>query len=142
MTGHSDAVDLFGNPVDAPSVSAPRRPEVNDMDLIEEVLATASRDGYALIGKNRHVYHRVTKTQVEPVLPLVAHAVYQLIDAGWPTVGGNHEYTRGHRSATGRAVLVPRETRTKANRWRNLARPSTWPPKPGTQPTPARGQTA
>jgi hypothetical protein len=128
-------VDLFGNPVDEPSQPVPDRPPINDMDLVESVLAAAVAPGYRLVGTQEKVYRRSeTRTdEIEPVPSYEDTAVHQLIDARWLEVGGNHRCTYRQFEGHGRSVLVPRRTKEAMSRWRAYKRPSHWGPVRHTQ---------
>jgi hypothetical protein len=131
--------DLFGNPVSAPTDTRPDRPPVNDMAMVETVLRTAIQDGYALIGRRERVWLAHSnghgRLDIEPVTDEINTTVHQLIDAKWLTVGGFHQYYRGARLGPGRSVLVPRDTRQRVARWRNLHRPANWKPSPRKEKT-------
>jgi hypothetical protein len=122
MTEPDTEVDLFGSPVDAPQQHARTRPPINDMALIEDVLAAAISPGYALVGSPGEVFRDGPDHEVSPVPRYEADAVCQLIDTKFLTVGGSHTYTCRGRSGPGRSVLVPRTTQQQVERWKNLAR--------------------
>lgn len=130
-------VDLFGNEVPTPAPTAPDRPPINDMDLVEAVLAVANSTGYRLVGAREKVYRcsEVHKGHIEPVPAYEDVAVHQLIDAKWLQVGGSHPCTYRQYEGYGRSVLVPRRSKEAMARWRAYKRPTTWGPvrhaKPG-----------
>lgn len=115
--------DLFGNPVaPLPKREAPR-PPINDMDLIETVLQTASRIGFVLVGLREDVYKRLSSDEVEKVPEDMDVAVHQLIDAKWLEIGGTHHVRYGRYQGPARSVLVPRRSKQAAYRWEALAHP-------------------
>lgn len=127
----SGDTDLFGGTVESGSGGRSRRKSrrvVNDMAAVESVLAVACDEGgYAVAGVAHRVYRVRSGGELEPVPAVDADTVAQLIEAGWLTVGGQHEYCwRNHREGYGHSVLVPRKTRDTWARWKNLTRPEGW----------------
>ena len=118
MTGQED---LFGNVVEPPPPPRSQRVPVNDMDLVERVIAVAESDGYALVGPAERVFRIESKTEITPAPAHEAEAVHQLLDVKWLTKGGNHSYRYNGREGPGNSVLVPRATKEKARLWRNLS---------------------
>ena len=129
MIDQTGDVDLFGNLVPAPQPSAADRPPINDMDLVETVLAAAVAPGYRLVGAREKVYRcsETRKDAIEPVPSYEDTAVHQLIDARWLEVGGNHRCCYRQFEGHGRSVLVPRRTKEAMARWRAYKRPTNWP---------------
>jgi hypothetical protein len=123
-------LDLFGNEVVQPAKSAPDRPPINDMDLVEAVLAVAASTGYRLVGPGQKVYRcsETRKDGIEPVPSYEDVAVHQLIDARWLDVGGNHPCVYGRFEGYGQSILVPRRTKEAMARWRAYKRPTNWGP--------------
>ncbi|MEU5257341.1 hypothetical protein [Amycolatopsis sp. NPDC021455] len=122
----SEPLDLFGNELTATVPVETGRPPVNDMDLIEKVLAVAENTGYVLVGSAERVYRLVANKTIETAPMVEADAVHQLLDSKWLTKGGTHIYTCHGHSGPGNSVLVPKATRLKARKWRSLAaRPTT-----------------
>jgi hypothetical protein len=111
--------DLFGNPLAAADWAGSRR-VVNDMDLVEKVLAVAESDGYVLVGVAEKVYRESAGKNITPAPSYEANMVHQLLDTKWLTKGGSHTYHCGGHEGPGNAVLVPRATKQKARLWRNL----------------------
>lgn len=131
MTGGQ--VDLFGNPVVDLPQQRQHRTESNDVDLMHTVAANAVRCGYVLVGNAQRVYARVTDKagdEVQRVPRYEEDAVHQLLRRRWLTAGAQHSVTCGAASLTGAAVLVPKETRARIERWNRLQRPPTWPRHP------------
>jgi hypothetical protein len=135
MTPHQ--LDLFGQP--AAAVPAPRpvsRIESNDVDLMHTVAANAARCGYLLVGTSQRVYTRAPDRHPDEVARVPRYeeeAVHQLLRRRWLTLGSQHAATCGAASLTGTAVLVPRDTRARIERWQRLQRPPSWPaPTPDT----------
>jgi len=125
----TDQLDLFGGP----AVSVPQqrvsRVESNDVDLMHTVAGNAVRCGYLLVGNSERVYTRVEGRdgEVQRVPRYEEDAVHQLLRRRWLTVGSQHSVTCGAASLSGAAVLVPKETRSRVERWARLQRPSSWP---------------
>ncbi len=125
---------LFGpqEPIPAPPHPARvPRPVVNDMDLIEAVIAVARDPGYVLIGATERVYRRVPDgpgeaERVERVPVYEDAAVHQLITGHHLTIGGSHHVHYGRYEGRANSVLVPRTTARTANRWRSYQRPASW----------------
>lgn len=118
--------DLFGNPVAPLARVGKDDPPINDMDLIRQVLRTATNEKFVLVGANELVYRRTTGDCVERASRVEDRAVHQLIDAKWLDIGGHHTVRYDRYTGSARSVLVPRKTRAAAARWRALQRPSTW----------------
>lgn len=112
MTGQED---LFGNIVEPPPPHKPQRVPVNDMDLVERVLAVAESSGYALVGPAERVFRVESKTDITPAPAHEAEAVHQLLDAKWLTKGGNHSYRYHGREGSGiRSWCLARRRRKRA----------------------------
>lgn len=122
--------DLFGNPVVSLPEQRQRRSESNDVDLMHTVAANAVRCGYLLVGTSERVYARVTDRdgEVQRVPRYEEEAVHQLLRRRWLTTGSHHPVTCGAANLTGAAELVPKETRSRVERWNRLQRPPSWPP--------------
>jgi hypothetical protein len=131
-TADAGQQDLFGDPV-TPSVPSPRavsRIESNDVELMHTVAANAARCGYLLVGTSERVYTRVPERHADEVARVPRYeedAVHQLLRRRWLTTGSQHRVTCGAAQLTGAAVLVPRDTRARVERWQRLHRPPTWP---------------
>lgn len=134
MTGGQ--ADLFGNPVVPLPQQRQRRAESNDVDLMHTVAANAVRCDYVLVGTSERVYARVTDRdgEVQRVPRYEEEAVHQLLRRRWLTTGSPHDVTCGAASLTGATVLVPKETRTRVERWDRLQRPPSWPRPPNQGP--------
>ncbi len=115
--------DLFGNPVAPLPKREEPRPPINDMDLIEKVLRSASRIGFVLVGIREEVYKRLSNDEVEKVPEHIDVAVHQLIEARWLEIGGTHHVRYGRYQGSARSVLVPRRSKQAAYRWEALANP-------------------
>jgi hypothetical protein len=122
--------DLFGNeipPGNGHEDSSTKRPMVNDMKVITDVLTTAtSEQGYVIAGRTRRVFRRVDKEAMKPIPAWESNAVHQLIDSGQLTLGGNHVLRCGAVRGSATSVLVPKATRAQLSRWGALAKPSNW----------------
>lgn len=140
-SGAGGQLDLFGSPT-GPTIPAPRpeprpvsRIESNDVDLMHTIAANAARCGYLLVGPSERVYARVPQRHPDEVARVPRYeedAVHQLLRRHWLTTGSQHRATCGAASLTGAAVLVPRDTRARIERWQRLQRPPSWPaPAPG-----------
>ncbi|GAA2349685.1 hypothetical protein GCM10009854_29220 [Saccharopolyspora halophila] len=112
--------DLFGNPVAPLEKREQRRPEVNDMELIEKVLRAASRVGFVLVGVREDVYKRLQDDEVERVPEHIDAAVHQLIEAKWLEIGGTHHVRYDRYQGPARSVLIPTRSRRTAYRWAAL----------------------
>ena len=122
----AEALDLFGNALTTTVPVETGRPPVNDMDVIERVLAVAENTGYVLVGSSERVYRLVANKTIEAAPVVESDAVHQLLDSKWLTKGGTHIYISDGQSGPGNSVLVPRATKEKARKWRSLAgRPTT-----------------
>jgi hypothetical protein len=125
----SGQLDLFGGP----AVSVPQQRmshvESNDVDLMHTVAANAVRCGYLLVGNAERVYARVMDRdgEVARVPRYEEDAVHQLLRRRWLTTGSHHAVTCRAASLTGAAVLVPKDTRSRVERWERLQRPPSWP---------------
>ena len=115
--------DLFGNPVAPLPKREEPRPPINDLDLIETVLRTASQIGFVLVGVREDVYKRLSSDEVEKVPGHIDAAVHQLIEARWLEIGGTHHVRYGRYQSAARSVLVPRRSKQAAYRWEALANP-------------------
>jgi len=115
-------VDLFGEPVETPNGKGARQRahDVNDKDLAVSVLRTALGDGYSVIGHPMRVYRCAARGEIDAVPRYESDMVSQLLDQEALRIGGWHDYTCGSSAGRGRAVLVPRATRTLLNRWASL----------------------
>jgi hypothetical protein len=122
MTEPDTEVDLFGTPTEAPQRRDRAPKPINDLDLIEDVLAAAMSPGYAVVGSPGEVFRDGPDHNVTPVPRHEADAVCQLIDTKLLTVGGSHTYTCRGRAGAGKSVLVPRAMQQQVERWKNLAR--------------------
>jgi hypothetical protein len=142
MTGGQ--VDLFGNPVVSLPEQRQRRAESNDVDLMHTVAANAVRCDYLLVGTSERVYARVADQngEVQRVPRYEEDAVHQLLRRRWLTTGSHHDVTCGAASLHGAAVLVPKETRSRVERWNRLQRPPSWPRSadPGDPAVPTSGR--
>lgn len=129
-------VDLFGQPATIPAPRPVSRIESNDVELMHTVAANAARCGYVLVGASERVYARVPDRHPDEVARVPRYeeeAVHQLLRRRWLTTGTQHRVTCGAASLTGAAVLVPRDTRARIERWQRLQRPPSWPvPAPST----------
>ena len=107
-----------------------------EVDLMHTVAANAVRCGYVLVGNAQRVYARVTDHDGDAVQRVPRYeedAVHQLLRRRWLTTGSQHRVTCGAASLAGAAVLVPKDTRARIERWQRLQRPPTWPaPAPST----------
>lgn len=134
-SGAGGQLDLFGSPTGP--IPAPRsesrpvsRLESNDVDLMHTVAANAARCGYLLVGNSERVYARVPEKGSDEVVRVPRYeedAVHQLLRRRWLTTGSQHRVTCGAASLTGAAVLVPKDTRARIERWQRLQRPPSWP---------------
>jgi hypothetical protein len=140
MTTHPDHADdagqcdLFGNPISSTATAPPvSRMESNDVELMVIVAANAARCGYLLVGAAERVY---TRTQADDRVARVPRyeedAVHQLLRRRWLTLGSAHRVTCGAAQLVGTAVLVPKATRERIERWNRLQRPHSWPTQHGT----------
>ncbi len=129
--------DLFGNPVVSLPEQRQRRSESNDVDLMHTVAANAVRCGYLLVGTSERVYARVADRdgEVQRVPRYEEEAVHQLLRRRWLNFGSHHPVTCGAANLTGAAVLVPKETRSRVERWNRLQRPPSWPRSTPDDPT-------
>ncbi len=135
MTSHPDQpgqCDLFGNPIaSAPSTPPVSRIESNDVELMVTVAANAARCGYLLVGTSERVYTRTdADDRVARVPRYEEDAVHQLLRRRWLTLGAAHHVTCGAAHLIGTAVLVPKATRDRVERWNRLQRPPAWPNPP------------
>lgn len=143
MTTHPDhdpgQLGLFGGAVTSLPEQRRRRAESNDVDLMHTVAANAVRCGYLLVGAAERVYARVTDRggDVARVPRYEEDAVHQLLRQRWLTLGAAHHVTCGAAALTGTAVLVPKDTRVRIERWQHLQRPPSWP---AANPSPAGGR--
>lgn len=125
----TDQLGLFGGP----TVSVPQqrvsRTESNDVDLMHTVAGNAVRCGYLLVGNAERVYTRVDGKdgEVQRIPRYEEEAVHQLLRRRWLTTGSQHAVTCGAASLSGSAVLVPKETRSRVERWTRLQRPASGP---------------
>ena len=138
-TDPAGQLDLFGQPTTgAPAVPAPRpvsRIESNDVELMHTIAANAARCGYVLVGTSERVYARVPDKHPDEVARVPRYeedAVHQLLRRRWLTTGSQHRVTCGAASLAGAAVLVPKDTRARIERWQRLQRPPSWPNPPST----------
>jgi hypothetical protein len=101
---------------------APARREVNDLDLIESVIRTATDPGYVLIGPAERVYlrERGSTRAVTRVPGYEADAVAQLLDSRHLSVGGTHIVRANGREGPARSVLVSKSARSMLARWQAL----------------------
>lgn len=116
-----EQADLFGGIAwsEYQSANSGRLP-TNDMDLVEKVLSIAESDGYVLVGPGEKVYRRLPRREIEAAPAHQADAVHQLLDSGWLKRGGSHTFMCGGYEGPANSVLVPRATKQRACRWRNL----------------------
>jgi hypothetical protein len=123
---------LFGPPAKVPTQRrvGPVRAVVQDMDLIESVLATAREPGYVVIGAGDRVYRRVADRagHIERVPDYEEAAVHQLITQKLLTLGGGHSVRHGNHEGRANSVLVPAATARQAEQWQSYQRPATWGP--------------
>ena len=104
------------------------RIESNDVDLMVTVAANAARCGYLLVGAAERVYARTdADDRVARVPRYEEDAVHQLLRRRWLTLGATHRVTCGAAQLVGTAVLVPKATRERIERWNRLHRPPSWP---------------
>ena len=115
-------VDLFGEPVEQLNGGLARRRarDLHDKDLAVSVLRTALGEGYAVIGHPMRVCRCAARGEIDAVPRYESDMVSQLLDQEALRIGGWHDYTCGSSAGRGRAVLVPRATRTLLNRWASL----------------------
>src|SRR3954454_21782497 len=75
----------------------PARAAVNDLDLIESVIRTATDPGYVVLGPSERVYVREagTKGDVHRAPSYEAAAVAQLLDSRHLSIGGTHTVQDG-----------------------------------------------
>lgn len=125
----SGQIDLFGDTDSAPAPAPVSRIESNNVELMHTIAANAARCGYLLVGPAERVYARVEghDDRVTRVPRYEEEAVHQLLRRRWLTLGAGHAVTCGAASLHGTAVLVPRDTRTRVERWEHLQRPPSWP---------------
>lgn len=122
--------DLFGQEVPEQPARQPNRPVINDMDLMEAVLAKAIQTGYRLVGTQERVYRCTGRPgEIEPVPRPEEDAVHQLINQKYLEIGGTHFCTWRQYEGPARSVLVPKRTKQLAARWRARQRPTTWGPR-------------
>jgi hypothetical protein len=121
--------DLFGDPVpEIPQQRGPSRIESNNVELMVTVAANAVRCGYLLVGTAERVYTRTdADDRVARVPRYEEDAVHQLLRRRWLTLGATHHVTCGAAHLVGSAVLVPKATRERIERWNRLQRPPSWP---------------
>jgi hypothetical protein len=124
--------DLFGNPVDtapggpADTAAAATPPSVvNDMDLVQSVLADITSDTTAPL----HVdddgqVRRCARASLVPVPEDMAVTVNQLLTAQYLTATRTRSCP-GH----GLLVITTRTGRNAVHRWRAYRRPTTWLPR-------------
>jgi len=129
VTGPPRQLDLFGGPTVPVPQQRVSRVESNDVDLMHTVAANAVRCGYVLAGNSERVYARIVGRdgEVQRVPRYEEEAVHQLLRRRWLTTGSHHAVTCGAASLTGAAVLVPKDTRSRVERWERLQRPPSWP---------------
>ncbi len=128
--GGDGQLDLFEQSVTVPVPRPVSRIESNDVDLMHTVAANAGRCGYLLVGTSERVYARVPDKHPDEVARVPRYeedAVHQLLRRRWLTAGSQHRVTCGAASLTGAAVLVPKDTRARIERWQRLQRPPSWP---------------
>jgi hypothetical protein len=118
-----DQTDLFGNPVTAPDTTATSPPptRVNDMDLVQTVLADLNDKKAALL----HIddtgrIHRCGDRDLVPVGADFAVVVTQLLDSRY--LATRQRSCPGH----GGQITLTRAGRDALHRWQALHRPSTW----------------
>lgn len=115
--------DLFGTALPGAGCASGAGPSgrraVNDMELIERVLAVAEGQGYALVGPADRVYRREAGGEIAPAPGYEGEAVHHLLAKRFLTRGGQHQFTCGPYAGTGESVLVPRRTKDLARRWRH-----------------------
>ena len=110
---------LWGPQLD--SRRAPNRAEINDIELIRDVLRTASTRGYVVIGPAQRVFLRLDDNdqggRVEPVPGYERDAVHQLLDSRHLRTGGIRIVRYGDRQGLATSVLVSRSARAWLSRW-------------------------
>ena len=117
------------------------RIESNDVELMVTVAANAARCGYLLVGAAERVYTRSDgEDRVARVPRYEDDAVHQLLRRRWLTVGSTHRVTCGAAELVGTAVLVPKATRERIERWSRLHRPPSWPDQHHQPRTPPAGE--
>lgn len=113
------------------------RVAVNDMALIEDVIALALDPGYLLIGPSEQVWRWQpgAAQEIDRVPDYEDAAVHQLLHTGLLTRG--HTVSARYRDYEGRAirVSVPTTTRNTALRWRSY-RPGPQVGRPTTRQSP------
>jgi hypothetical protein len=114
-------IGLWGRAEPLPT-STPDSPAVNDLELIEAVIRTATEPGYVLIGPSEQVYVREagTRNDVYRAPSYEAAAVAQLLDSRHFTVGGTHTVKYGQREGPARSVLVTALARNMLDHWAAL----------------------
>lgn len=133
-------IGLFGDADSAPAPAVVSRIESNNVELMHTIAANAVRAGYLLVGTSQRVYARVEghDDRVTRVPRYEEDAVHQLLRRRWLTLGAGHRVTCGAAALHGTAVLVPRDTRTRVERWEHLQRPPSWPPATSSADRPHR----
>ncbi len=114
---------LWGRAEPLPKPAADR-PTVNDLDLIQSVIRTATDPGYVVIGPSERVHVREAEDgpDVRRVPTYEPDAVAQLLDAGHLRIGGHHTVRIGRRDGPARSVLPTKTARSMAARWQALHR--------------------
>jgi hypothetical protein len=117
------------------------RIESNDVELMVTVAANAARCGYLLVGVSERVYARTDAEDRAARVPRYEDdAVHQLLRRRWLSLGSSHRVTCGAAELVGTAVLVPKATRERIERWNRLHRPPSWPDQHRGSRTPPPGQ--
>jgi len=112
-----------------------------DVELMVTVAANAARCGYLLVGTAERVYTRTdAHDRVARVPRYEDDAVHQLLRRRWLTSGSTHPITCGAAHLIGTAVLVPKATRERIERWNGLHRPPSWPDQHRQHRSPPPGQ--
>jgi len=116
-----------------------KRPVINDVDLVADVLYIAVARGYVLVGPARQVFAGADDDP-DTVIPVPAYeqnTVHQLLEVGHLAEASCVRRVRCQgREVWADVVRVPRATRAMVTRWAHL-KPArrTAPPKPADQPT-------
>lgn len=120
-------LDLFGNEIPEPAKPTSDRSPINDMDLVETILAAATNHGYHLAGSGEKV-SRCAGAKVDPVPGYEDIAVHQLIDARYLEVISHRwcPFTGERVDGHGRTVRLSKRGRDALNRWKAYKRPTTW----------------
>jgi hypothetical protein len=117
----ADAPDR-GHPWDLQPVpgKSSRRP-VNDVELIADVIRTASTRGYVLIGPAQRVFVWVDAKKkgghVEKVPGYEQDAVHQLLGSRHLRIGGTHIVCYRDREGPANSVLVSKAAQAMIARW-------------------------